>query len=201
MPRVCIILFIFVGLLAGPAVAGSKKKAPVTQDVSLKPPKGFVTMNVAGVMETKGGKAVVLKEEKDGYLLPIWIGDAEAFAIQLRLSRRSFQRPLTHDLLDKVMQKLGGELIKIHVDDLHDNTFLGTVFIRQNKRVISIDARPSDSIALAVGNKVPIFVSQKVLDRAGIKENQLEKKPDKDNPNPDNLLKDILDSEREEHTL
>ncbi|MBW1808374.1 MAG: bifunctional nuclease family protein [Deltaproteobacteria bacterium] len=203
MPRVCklVMLFVVIGLLAEPAVAGSKKKKSTTQADTLKPPRGFVTMHVAGVMESKGGKAVVLKEEKNGYLLPIWIGEAEAFAIQLRLSRRSFQRPLTHDLLDKVVQKLGGELIKIHVDDLQDNTFLGTVFIRQNKKIISIDARPSDSIALAVGNKIPIFVSQKVLDRAGIKEDQLKEKPGKDKPNPDNLLKDILDSDREEHTL
>lgn len=166
-----------------------------------KPPEGFVQMAVAGVMQTEGGQAVVLKDERpDGYLLPIWIGDAEAFSIQLRLERKRFQRPLTHDLLDTIMQKLGGKLVKIHVDDLKSNTFVGTVFILQQGTVHAIDARPSDSIALALGNQVPIFVAEKVLERAGVQREP--EKPSGPAPSdPEKLLEDILDSDREEHTL
>jgi bifunctional DNase/RNase len=159
-------------------------------------------MVVAGVMETNGGKAVVLKEEKkDGYLLPIWIGESEAFSIQLRLDRRRFQRPLTHDLLDTIMQKLGGQLVKIHVDDLKQNTFVGTVFILHKGKTISIDARPSDSIALALGNRSPIFVSVDVLKRAGVREEKGAPETKPESSDPEKLLKDILESDREEHTL
>jgi bifunctional DNase/RNase len=144
---------------------------------------------------------VVLKESTQGYRLPIWIGDAEAFVIDLRLNRRRFQRPLTHDLLDTIMQKLGGQLIKIHVDDLKSNTFTGTVFVKHKGKVIPIDARPSDSIALALGNRVPIFVSLDVLKRAGFKDEKETSPAEKKSSDPEKLLKDILKSDKEEHTL
>lgn len=189
---------LLIVLLAAPAFAGPKqggKKAP------LKPPKCFVEMTVASVvMERRGSQAVVLKTSSGDYTLEIWIGPSEAFAIDLRLNRRRFQRPLTHDLLDTIMRELGGKLVKIQVDDLKDNTFVGTVFVKHNQKVIPIDARPSDSIALAIGNRAPIFVAQKVLERAGRKET---KQPTKgqETQDPEKLLKDILDSEREEHAL
>jgi bifunctional DNase/RNase len=81
-------------------------------------------------------------------------------------------------LLDTLLQKLGGSLWKVHVDDLRDNTYVGTVFVRQGDRVIEVDARPSDAIALALGNKVPIFVSSSVASSAGLKKKDLEKHPD-----------------------
>ena len=188
---------LLIVLLAAPAYSGPKKggkKAP------LKPPKGFVEMTVASVMEYRGSQAVVLKTLSGDYTLEIWIGPSEAFVIDLRLKRQRFQRPLTHDLLDTIMRELGGKLVKIQVDDLKDNTFVGTVFVKHKKKVIPIDARPSDSIALAIGNRAPIFVAQKVLDRAGRKTT---KKPaeGQETQDPEKLLKDILDSEREEHTL
>jgi bifunctional DNase/RNase len=178
-------------------MAGSKK---ASKGSKLKPPKGFVEMTVASVMEYRGSQAVVLKTLSGDYTLEIWIGPSEAFVIDLRLNRRRFQRPLTHDLLDSIMRELGGKLIKIQVDDLKNNTFVGTVFVKHKKKVIPIDARPSDSIALAIGNRAPIFVSKSVLERAGRKTT---KTPDKgkETQDPEKLLKDILDSEREEHTL
>ncbi len=184
-------------LVPGISSAGPKKSGPAPS--ALKPPAGFIEMTVVGVMENKGAHVVVLKD-KDGTLLPIWIGDSEAFAIQLRLGRQRFQRPLTHDLLDKIMHELGGVLVKVQVDDLKNNTFLGTVFIRHSGKLLSFDARPSDSIALAVGNKAPIFISLKVLKRAGIKPDQKEQ-PQEKKQDPDGLLKDILGKDREEHTL
>ncbi|MBN2495785.1 MAG: bifunctional nuclease family protein [Deltaproteobacteria bacterium] len=181
-----------------PALAG---KTPSASPAAPEAPKGFVEMKVQGVVPTRQGNAVVLTLEQEKLLLPIWIGDAEAFAIQLRLDRRRFQRPLTHDLLDAITRELGGRLIKVHVDDLKGNTFVGTVFIKQGERTLEVDARPSDSIALAVGNRIPIFVSRKVLERAGVKQeaDSGQPKPEKD---PEKLLKDILkDEPGEEHTL
>ena len=192
-----IITIAAVLLLAAAAMAGPKK-AP--KGSKLKPPKGFVEMTVASVMEYRGSQAVVLKTLSGDYTLEIWIGPSEAFVIDLRLNRRRFQRPLTHDLLDSIMRELGGKLIKIQVDDLKNNTFVGTVFVKHKKKVIPIDARPSDSIALAIGNRAPIFVSKSVLERAGRKTTKTPEKG-KETQDPEKLLKDILDSEREEHTL
>jgi bifunctional DNase/RNase len=192
-----IITIAAVLLIAMPAMAGPKK---ALKGSKLKPPKGFVEMTVASVMEYRGSQAVVLKTLSGDYTLEIWIGPSEAFVIDLRLNRRRFQRPLTHDLLDSIMHELGGKLIKIQVDDLKNNTFVGTVFVKHKKKVIPIDARPSDSIALAIGNRAPIFVSKSVLERAGRKTAK-EPSPGKEAQDPEKLLKDILDSEREEHTL
>ncbi|NMB73573.1 MAG: bifunctional nuclease family protein [Myxococcales bacterium] len=165
-------------------------------------PAGYVEMTVQGVVPTEQGMAVVLKPDKEEVLLPIWIGEAEAFSIRLRLERRRFERPLTHDLLDTVVRELGGKLIKIHVDDLKGNTFVGMVFIQQGKKTISIDSRPSDAIALAVGNRLPICVSQKVFERAGIRKEAPEPESPQKSPKdtPENLLKDIIDP-AEEKTL
>ena len=196
MPFITTALLLIV-LLAASAYAGPKKSGKKSP---LKPPKGFVEMTVASVMKYRGSQAVVLKTLSGDYTLEIWIGPSEAFVIDLRLNRRRFQRPLTHDLLDTIMRELGGKLVKIQVDDLKDNTFVGTVFVKHKQKVIPIDARPSDSIALAIGNRAPIFVAKKVLQRAGRKET---KQPAKgqETQDPEKLLKDILDSEREEHTL
>jgi bifunctional DNase/RNase len=161
-----------------------------------------VQVTVQGVVPTEQGMAVVLKPETEEVLLPIWIGEAEAFSIRLRLERRRFERPLTHDLLDAVVRELGGKVIQIQVDDLKGSTFVGMVFIQQGQRQITVDARPSDAIALAVGNRVPIYVSKKVIERAGIrKEAPPPPSPAKDQKDsPENLLKDIIEPE-EEKTL
>ncbi len=165
-----------------------KSDAAEKQAGAVKALPGFVQVQVLGVMDTQGSKAVILKEAESGTLLPIWIGEAEAFSIQLRIDRQRFQRPLTHDLMDRMMRELGGELVKVQVDDLRNNTFLGTITMRQGKRVFSLDARPSDSIALAIGNQTPIFVSRQVLESAGIKQDEQkpeeEPAPEGDQPQP-----------------
>ncbi len=194
--RIAAVLLV-IGLLAAPADAGPTKGGKKT---SVKPPKGFVEMTVSRVLEYRGNQAVILKTLSGDYTLEIWIGPSEAFVIGLRLNRQRFQRPLTHDLLDTIMNELGGKLVKIQVDDLKNNTFVGTVFVQQRKKLIPIDARPSDSIALAIGNRAPIFVSRKVLERAGRKETGKPAK-DQETQDPEKLLKDILESEREEQTL
>lgn len=186
-----------------PAATAAPPSAPIkalkSEDAS--PPDGFVETTVQGVMATEQGKAVVLKYEKEGVVMPIWIGDGEALSIQLRLERRRFERPLTHDLLDAIMKDLGGQLVKIHVDDLKSGTFVGTVFVRQGKRVIRVDARPSDAIALAIGNRVPIFVSRAVLEQAGVREQASDGKQSPEPDNQEKLLKDIIESGGEEKAL
>ena len=157
----------------GPRIASLKPMPKATGSGSA--PDGFVRMFVAGVLTTDSGPAVVLRDRSETRLLPIWIGAAEAHAIQLRLERRRFPRPLTHDLLDHVMQELGGSLIKIQVDDLKGSTFVGKIFIKKGGEVTRLDARPSDSIALALGNQAPIYVSERVLNRVERERKKAEK--------------------------
>ena len=136
------------------------------------PPKGppaLIPMEVVRVAATTNNQSVViLRSQAERKLLPIWIGEAEANAIQLRLAGRKPPRPLTHDLLDRVIAQLGARLVKVHVEDLRDNIFYGRVYLKHGNREIDVDARPSDSIALAVGARVPVLVARRVLDAAGV---------------------------------
>jgi len=149
-------------LLFAPLLLGAAKRP-----VSSAPP-GFVEMFVAGVIPAADGNTVFLHDAGKKFFIPIGIGDSEAHSIQLRLERRRFERPLTHDLVDGLLRELGGRLLKVHVDDLRSSVFVGTIFVEANGRVFTMDARPSDAIALALGNQVPIYVAQSVIDQTAI---------------------------------
>lgn len=111
---------------------------------------------------------VILKDtERDRYL-PIWIGTWEANAIAMKLQGLTPERPLTHDLFSSTLQELGAAIRQIIISDLADETFHAQLIIEQGERTLEIDARPSDSIALAVRAGVPIFATDEVLDRAGV---------------------------------
>ena len=112
-------------------------------------------------------RQIIFLQEVDGERsFPILIGSGEAYAIDRRLKGIPTQRPLTHDLLANVVEQLGGKLEKIEINDLEDATFFAILHIRQNGRVIEIDSRPSDAIALGVAMEVPIFVADHVLEEA-----------------------------------
>jgi bifunctional DNase/RNase len=113
-------------------------------------------------------RVVILKEKDSERYLPIWIGPAEADAIAVRLQEVSVARPLTHDLLRSVIDRLGGTVNSIIVNDLTNDTFYARILINLNGEVVEIDSRPSDAIALAVRAKVPIFAEESVLERAGV---------------------------------
>lgn len=108
---------------------------------------------------------VVLKGVDNDAILPIWVGAYEANAIALEIEKVVPQRPMTHDLLRNIITEIGGQVKKISVTDLIDNTFYAIIELSdKNGDIISLDARPSDAIALALRVDCPIFVSQKVLD-------------------------------------
>ncbi len=113
-------------------------------------------------------RVVILKEKDSDRYLPIWIGPAEADAIAVKLQDISVPRPLTHDLLSSVINNLGGTVSHILVNDLESDTFYARIVINVTGNNVEIDARPSDAIALAVRTTVPIFVEEKVLERAGV---------------------------------
>ena len=140
-------------------------------------PAGYIEMQVATVAAVPGeGAALLLVDDAKEIALPVFIGGTEALSIDYRMRREKFRRPLTHDLLDSVLERLDAKLVQVQVDALRDGTFHGSVFIRDARgRVMRLDARPSDAIALAIGARVPIYVARAVLDEAGIKPEELRK--------------------------
>ena len=137
-------------------------------------PPGYVRMQVQDVISLSEGEAVLLVDAGRTAVLPIFIGGTEAVSIALRLRNQLPPRPLTHDLLDAVIRQLGGELVKVQVDRMTAGIFVGSIFVRTATGTRRIDARPSDAIALAVGNRAPIYAARAVLDRSGIKPSDLE---------------------------
>ncbi|WP_415716790.1 bifunctional nuclease family protein [Maridesulfovibrio sp.] len=113
---------------------------------------------------------LVLKNEEQGVVLPIWIGAMEAMAISLVLNEVSFPRPMTHDLLLSTVATFGGEVVSVDIVDIEQGTFYAEIIVRKDGELVAIDSRPSDAVALAVRAGCPVRVSQKVLDVAGTKD-------------------------------
>jgi bifunctional DNase/RNase len=113
-------------------------------------------------------RVVVLKEEGMERYLAIWIGPYEADAITIKLQGVEIARPLTHDLLEQSIGRLGAQVSHVLVNDLHDDTFYARVVMDRDGERIELDSRPSDAIALAVRVQAPIFVAESVMERAGV---------------------------------
>ncbi len=113
-------------------------------------------------------RVVILKEKDSERYLPIWIGPAEADAIAVRLQDVSVARPLTHDLLRDVLEKMGAQVESVVVNDLANDTFYARIVVTLNGERMDIDSRPSDAIALAVRAHVPIFAEDAVMEKAGV---------------------------------
>ncbi|MGH2389071.1 MAG: bifunctional nuclease family protein [Chloroflexota bacterium] len=124
-------------------------------------------------------RVVLLKDTKiDRYLL-IHIGEWESYAIVAELHGQKSARPFTHDLLQTVIDRLGAKVTSILVHSLRDEVFFASLFISQGDKDMEIDARPSDSIALAVRCDAPIFVEDAVFDQAGFKDSSREEDEEK----------------------
>jgi len=111
---------------------------------------------------------IILRDGEDKKLLPIWIGQFEAQAILMEIQGIQPPRPLTHDLLRNVIERLKGSVEKVRINELRGGTFFATIDVKVNAETLAIDSRPSDAIALAVRLKVPIFAEEAVLEQAGI---------------------------------
>jgi len=109
---------------------------------------------------------IILKDPDERRALPIWVGIFEANAIALELEKVSTPRPMTHDLLKNILEGLGITVKQVIVNDLKENTFYAMIELNHNGGVITIDARPSDAIALALRVNAPIFVTEKVVAQA-----------------------------------
>jgi len=113
-------------------------------------------------------RVVILKDQQGDRYLFIWIATAEAYAIAMELQGSTSLRPLTHDLLKSVVQELGGKMVSVIISELADDIFYARLVLDANGRHVEVDSRPSDAIALALRTKVPIYVSEQVLDKAGV---------------------------------
>jgi bifunctional DNase/RNase len=110
---------------------------------------------------------VLLKEKYGDRTLPIWIGESEAVAIAIALEGIKPQRPLTHDLLKVVLESFNARIDKVIVADLQNDTYFAKIYIDRDGDLFSVDARPSDSIALAMRTKSPIWVSEDIMTKSG----------------------------------
>ncbi|MEP6638316.1 MAG: bifunctional nuclease family protein [Chloroflexota bacterium] len=111
---------------------------------------------------------VILKEADRDRYLPIWIGPWEASAIAMKLQGLTPERPLTHDLFATTLEELGARIDRVVISELADETFHARILLERDGRIVEIDARPSDALALAVRATVRIFAAEAVLDQAAL---------------------------------
>lgn len=144
---------------------------------------------------------VILKDIDGKRYLPILIGPFEATAIALALEGTPVPRPLSHDLMKSIIQALKAKVDKIIIHDIQENTFYAKVILDCNGNTIEIDARPSDSIALALRTNAPIFVSERIILKETVMDKQAEEDEYKkfkkyiDNLKPSDFLKDFKDKD------
>ncbi len=131
---------------------------------------------------TNGAYALILYELEGKRKLPIIIGGFEAQAIALKLENIKPPRPFTHDLFKNIADAFHLHVNEISIDELHNETFYAKVVCEVNGEVHEIDARPSDAIAIAVRFNAPLFVTEEIMNEAGIKEEQKEEGEDDDVP-------------------
>lgn len=170
-------LLIAMLLTAGSAPPMNKPKNPRPQPRKAEEAEEVeVSVERVYVDRISGTPAVRLRSKTDDRSLVILIGLNEALAIQRELLDTKLPRPMTHDLLKSVIEMLGARVDRVAVTKLEEDTFYAEIIITQGSRKITLDARPSDSIALALRSHCPIFISTAVLDRAGFPTEPNEKK-------------------------
>ena len=129
-----------------------------------------VEMKIRGLMVDPSTQQpiVILKDAKGDMVLPIWVGLFEASAIALEVEKASTPRPMTHDLLRNLIHGLNARVDRVVVSELRDDTFYAVIWLEQDGEMVTIDARPSDALALALRSDCPIFVDESVLRTAKV---------------------------------
>ena len=152
--------------------------------------ENFIEMRVGGLTLDRMTKTpiVILKDEDNKLNLPIWIGLMEATAMATELEGIRMARPMTHDLLRRLIDELGGQVESIEVTELKDNTYYASICLQAGEKKLTIDSRPSDAISLALRTKSPIFVAKQVLEASSVLQ-QLED-GQKDDTNLSNVSRD-----------
>ena len=139
-------------------------------------------MQSLGLDRSSNTPVVILQELAGERVLPIWIGPGEASAIAMQLADMDFERPLTHDLLVSVLKGLGGRLDKVVINRVEKGTYYAELQVHRNGDVIALDARPSDSIAVALRVDARIFADEDLLERTAIEVSEETEAPEKPRP-------------------
>ncbi|MBI2453869.1 bifunctional nuclease family protein [Candidatus Peregrinibacteria bacterium] len=128
----------------------------------------LIPVDLVALVEDQASSSpiVILHDRRQNRLLPIWIGDPEARAIAIALNRMSTPRPMTHALVLQIIEKMNGKLSRIVVDRLKNNTYFASLHINMTERAISIDARPSDAIAVALFSQQEMAKLKELLEKA-----------------------------------
>ena len=128
----------------------------------------LIEMTIKGLMvdPITNMPIVILKDKEGDRVLPIWVGIFEANAIALQIENIATPRPMTHDLLRNIITDLEGQVDRVVVCDLNDNTFYAIIHLTVKGERVAVDARPSDAIALALRTRSPILVDETVIDNA-----------------------------------
>ena len=131
--------------------------------------KELTKLTVHGVVADPNTETqiVILRDERTAQVLPIWVGAAEGNAIKLAMDDAPTPRPMSHDLLRSMMGHLSLAVSKVVVTDVKNNTYFASVYLTSQGTERTVDARPSDAIALALRTKSPIFVTANVLQQRG----------------------------------
>jgi len=108
---------------------------------------------------------VLIKSDSGDEVLPIWIGAAEAAAIFTVLAGRTFERPMTHDLMKLIVEELGARIDGIEITGLQDDTYFARIVLRRGEDLFYLDAQPSDSIALALRAQAPVHIDEELFER------------------------------------
>ena len=126
----------------------------------------MIEMKVMGIaLDTRTGSPIVVLHDMDNRkALPIWIGSAEASAIIRKIESIEVSRPMTHDLIASIVEKTGGTIDRVEINDVEKETYYAIIYIKDKEgNEVEIDARPSDAIAVAIRVDAPIFVTANVL--------------------------------------
>ncbi|MEO0023171.1 MAG: bifunctional nuclease family protein, partial [candidate division WOR-3 bacterium] len=119
------------------------------------------------IEQSSNTPVMLLREVGGSRVLPVFIGPAEASAIIYALEKTQFVRPLTLDLMRNVITGLNGRVRQVVINRLDDETFFAELVLESGEQLVAIDARPSDSVGLALRVGAPIFVEDEVMERAG----------------------------------
>lgn len=132
----------------------------------------MIEMKVMGIaLDTRTGSPIVVLHDKENRrALPIWIGSAEASSIIRKIENLFVTRPMTHDLIISIIEKVGYKISKVEINDVEKETYFATIFLENEDdgKIIEIDSRPSDAIAIAIRIDAPIYVTANVLSNGSV---------------------------------
>jgi bifunctional DNase/RNase len=154
-----------------------------------------IRVRVRGLMMDEHSKSpiVILQEEEGERILPIWIGEPEARSIGMVLAEEKLERPLSHDLMLTLVRSLHARVVSVTITALKENTFFAEIHLESGGQQILVDARPSDSIALALRAEAPIFVAEEVMGAGQVAAAGGAKLPEKSEKDKATELKKLLE--------